>query len=207
MKKIDYKTMNAEEYVKSSINGKMLFEIQKELRMNTEECSIGWTFFDKPKFDKKLKKKVLKHYGVNIDLKPYWDMFSRYKSLYIQQDFMKKTYNHTFHLCGKFKDYGAIVFYGKHIKRNPNASKELVRNWFYNVVYENYWVELRRHLNSPFHFKKPFEYYIRWKPIAEAAVHFDKNLSIDDVKEYIVAIANDTVMELKSIDEQEMVFE
>lgn len=206
MKKANCKIANVDEYIKRKIWQEVYLKQLRVLTENTEDGFIGGKFFDKIKFDNDIKNEIKKRNGITVDLKPYWDSFLKESSLYMQVGFLKKTYGYTFRRFGIFKDYGAIIFYAKRISDKHNAVKDLIANWFYSVVLEGYGKEVsKQYVWKPFK-PKNFEYCIRWRPIAEAAMHFDKTLCMDDIKSMIIGLAYKEELYIKMMDEYEIAF-
>ena len=183
--KMEYPKLTATEYAKVKISREMA-NVKSILLGKSSVGEIVWCKFDKERFDKKLKKEIKKMFGKELDLQPYWeDFFIHNPNLYMQQEFMEYTYGEKIRMFWRYRDYGAIIFYANAKGINPNASKELIVRWFYSVVYNNYVLKANRHRILFVFGNKPFELYVRWKPIADASIHFDENTTYQEIKEQI----------------------
>ena len=202
---LDYKKMTADEYVKYRIMSKMM-EKRNALTKSAYVGRVVWCAFDKEKFDKRLIRKIKKMYGIKLDLKPYWDRYFACSDLYIQRDFLEKSYGYKFRKFGIYRDYGVVIFYANNIQTNPKYSKDLIKAWFYNTVYRKYIEALKWYSRFSVFSRKTFEFYVRWKPICDAAIYFDKNISAEDVKNQIVMLSEKEGLSIKAIDDYEVVF-
>lgn len=207
MKYLDYKVMNAEEYVNNKISREMDKYLQK-LYVGNNNSRIVWCIFDKSSFDKKLKRDVKRIYGAELDIETCWcEIIKKLPTVYMQQDFLEDAYRVRFKMFGKNRDYGAIIFYGINVQDQTKDVKELIARWFDFAIKARYRFEKEKYDKFSFLHKKPFEFCIRWRPIADVVMYFDENISLENVRNQILKLAEIERIVVKSADDCMVFFE
>jgi len=194
--------ISAEEYAVLKMRVRLM-RLKRFIEKNTPNGRISWCNFDKERFEKELSKAIKKIYRKKVNLNELWREVINDPELYVQQDFLENAYGHKFRMHGKYRDYGFVVFYGKTLGANSCCSLELIEKWFVDVLLKNY-----KKAKSRYNFasNEPFSFSQRWRPICEAAMHFDNKLSKENVKNHIIVLSKLSKVNIKYIGEYEITF-
>lgn len=201
-----YRKMSAEDYAMRKMNVELL-KCEMNLRKNTSSGRVSWCFFDRERFDKKLKKKIRGMFNKEVNLNNLWEKVIVKSNLYIQQDFLGDIYGYNFRLFGKFKDYGMVIFYTDTSVDNKNKGIEILEKWFYDVVITNYQKEREYYNKFSIFSKKTFEFEQRWGPVCDAIMYFDNDISIEKIEKYLMILTKIERLSIKTIDKYKVVFE
>ena len=168
--------------------------------------SIGYLFFDREKFDKELMRKIYRTFNCRINLDKIYDDVLTKLDLYAQRDFLENMYGYSFRKCGKYRDYGMVIFYKNGFISDWHTFNEFLARWLNCVALSKCKkARKRRDLIECFS-KKPFEFDIRWNGVWMAACYFCPGFSEKDAENTIMYLAELKNVRIKEIDKFKIVF-